>query len=99
MKNEAKWTPGPWEYQEGGSRILDSGKGSSQVLVAIIAKKNRKDEGRHNARLIAAAPELYDELCKARHTIQALIDDGYMGYVDFRSSIDAALAKARGEQP
>lgn len=53
---------------------------------------------RANAHLIAAAPELYSELCKARHAIQALISEGYMGYVDLRSSIDAVLAKARGEQ-
>src|SRR5690606_41788925 len=38
-----------------------------------------------DARLIAAAPELLEALCKTRRTIQALIDDGHMGYVDLRS--------------
>lgn len=98
MKNEAKWTPGPWEYQQWGSRIFDSGKGSSQVLVAIIATNTRKDEGRHNAHLIAAAPELFEAL-------EAMLEDGVFAGCDWIPSDnakqlgDAALAKARGESP
>ena len=51
----------------------------------------------HNAHLIAAAPEMYEALEEARCTIQALVDEGYAGYVHQRCRIDKALTKARGE--
>ena len=51
-----------------------------------------------NAHLIAAAPELFAELEEAREVIQALIDEGYAGFVGQRGRIDRALSKARGEQ-
>jgi hypothetical protein len=48
-----------------------------------------KDEAAANARLIAAAPELYAELEHARELL------GLQGVIV--DAIDAALAKARGE--
>lgn len=95
MSNETRWTPGPWEYQQWGSRILDSGKGSSQVLVAIIATNTRKDEGRHNAHLIAAAPTLFKALADLVYQVDRPHAPEWLSLDD----AFAALAKARGEQP
>lgn len=55
-------TPGPWHFLDWGGRIVDDSVGSSQVLIATVALNTRGDESRHNARLIAAAPDLADAL-------------------------------------
>lgn len=47
-------TPGPWHHREWGSRIVDSGVGSSQLLIAQVAVHTFRDQGRHNANFIAA---------------------------------------------
>jgi hypothetical protein len=47
-------TPGPWRHEAWGSRILDSGVGSSQLLIATVAANTFRDQGRHNAEFIAA---------------------------------------------
>jgi hypothetical protein len=47
-------TPGPWHHEEWGSKILDSGVGSSQLLIAQVAVNTFRDQGRHNADYIAA---------------------------------------------
>lgn len=52
---EAGPTPGPWHHEEWGSKILDSGVGSSQLLIAQVAVNTFRDQGRHNADYIAAA--------------------------------------------
>ena len=46
---EANPTPGPWHYKEWGSEIVDSGVGSSQLLIAKVAVNTFRDQGRHNA--------------------------------------------------
>ena len=99
--SEPKFTPGPWlisQYDEhgGGCEIgvadfglgcgLSGCKGDRYMLVSGAIDK-------HDAYLIAAAPDLYAAL-------QALcecggIDDGE----DVFAKANAALAKARGETP
>ncbi len=51
---EAGPTPGPWRHEAWGSRILDSGVGSSQLLITTVAVNTFRDQGRHNAEFIAA---------------------------------------------
>lgn len=58
----ARHSPGPWKFEPWGSRVLDSREGSSQLLVATVEINSYRDEGRHNARLIAAAPEMLEAL-------------------------------------
>ena len=94
MSNETRWTPGPWACHP-SAFMADGDDKRAYFIVSGLGFSGKADA---NAHLIAAAPELYEELEKARRTIQALIDDGYTGYLEFRNSIDAALAKARGEQ-
>lgn len=89
-----KHTPGPWNYQEWGRLILDSGQGSSQLQVATVALNTRRDEGTANAHLIAAAPDLL-------HAVQCLMGE----LMDLRGMEQSdnflmgarALAKASGE--
>jgi hypothetical protein len=51
---EAGPTPGPWRHEAWGSRILDSGVGSRQLLITTVAANTFRDQGRHNAEFIAA---------------------------------------------
>jgi hypothetical protein len=93
--SEPKWTPGPWSasqtYPPGDWCIHARGipwqlaylRGHSEIDWPLEA----------NARLIAAAPELYDELENAR----AIIAGEAPQYGEAIARIDALLAKARGE--
>lgn len=56
----SKHSPGPWSFQDHGSLILDARSGSSQTLVAKVEVSTYRDEGRYNARLIAAAPSYHE---------------------------------------
>lgn len=107
--SEPKFTPGPWYvkpreeiksmYGSSYTRttILDSQDGgySPRHVIAQIAHGNGQEEA--NARLIAAAPEMYElldrikgmlEFCKLENSIDA----------ETEHEIDRLLKKARGEQ-
>ena len=88
MSNETKWTPGPWHIDKECGGVFSK----TCLYVCDIPSEHG------NASLIAAAPELYEELADARELVQALINEGYTGYTGQRGRIDAALSKARGEQ-
>jgi hypothetical protein len=104
------FTPGPWivtgDLQDGYLRIRDAG--SEEVLATM-------DDGGHcdpqfaiddaiieaNARLIAAAPELYGALEMATRKLRKCMElAGNAGFaIDACcEQFDAVLAKARGEQ-
>ena len=53
---------------------------------------------RANVTLIAAAPELYEALQGTVRILDALLSEGFTGYVEDSRKVKAALAKARGEQ-
>lgn len=97
----SKHTPGPWLQGEDGYSL---GNG---VVYSRHANGNPKDictirgwgdECKHNAALIAAAPDL---LVVAQEFLEALEEEGLLcecGEVDCRTSrARAAIAKARGE--
>jgi hypothetical protein len=107
--SEPKWTPGPWEVVEptaidyraplvyGADRqSLVAGAESGGPIRAVSAS-----EARANARLIAAAPELYQALSALlRHFERKFVGwPATVGEVDARNRTIAALAKARGETP
>ena len=54
----SKHTKGPWRYLQWGSRIVSSDTGSAQVLIAMVEINTRRDEGRYNAHVLTAAPDL-----------------------------------------
>lgn len=117
--SEPAWTPGPWEF---GRRSRFKQRISGQdwanfagVYVRMAGDGQDYAKGLANARLIAAAPDLYAALKTLREAQEAfelsLCDAGVdpSGTDDYRAAQahlvatmaagDAALAKARGEQP
>ena len=86
----AAWTPGPWSREVGAGRGAWIA-GANMHGWAALACGNTDAEAEANARLIAAAPELYEALQFARDELRGQFGAEY-------DDIDAALAKARGEQ-
>lgn len=123
MANEPKWTAGPWRVEQDTTLIWGNcnpddrtnyGMGYPIMECRITpcanwAKGPDADEGEANARLIAAAPDMYKALESAIEQVRAelnyLIEQGppkeWKGDAYRLSQIvnagDAALAKARGE--
>jgi hypothetical protein len=103
MKNTAQHTPGPWLRTKSGNRLSSAfqivagadGNGDPNTLVATIHPigipfdPEPCEETRANARLISAAPDMFDAL-------QAVCD----AYGDrdtlLMAQVKAALAKAQG---
>jgi hypothetical protein len=96
----SKFTPGPWSFSELGSQIVDSGKGSSQLLIARVAMNTYFDQGRYNAHLIASAPDMYEALdtLVAVVGLTAFKHEGQRQVLQEAVDLSvAALKKARGE--
>ena len=91
----SKYTPGPWKYLEWGARIVSSDTGSAQVLIATVAINTRRDEGRHNARVLTAATDLL-ALCEEL----AECADYWSEYdvpIGIVERLRRVIAKAKGE--
>ena len=99
-------TPGPWEMKRLGSRLFvegwpDNGKAKERAEMALCCEiQGMQDDCLrpvefHNARLIAAAPELL-EACKAAI---AALDEHCLTYDEqdaINGQLRAAIAKAQG---
>ena len=107
MRNEQKWTPGPWVVHGGsvydmrGNRefpeFMRAGK---QICRPCDKKTNTYKKWSANAHLIAAAPDVYEKLEKLVERVEQMqydhnTSDGDLALDEAR----AALAKARGEKP
>lgn len=99
----AQFTPGPWRY---GPATNYSGlyiaPGNRYPILAALHENGRCEainfpgQTEANARLIAAAPELYEAL---EELLSATKEVGYVHYAPMRRKAEAVLAKARGETP
>lgn len=90
--SETKFTPGPWFIDGQGIGPKSSADDQSYGItmpVAYIEEYDWPENHEANAHLIAAAPEMYAVLAW-------LNCRGGLG-LDVHKSIEAALAKARGE--
>lgn len=102
------FTPGPWSTRRA---VTPDNVGGYDVAIVDAQRKiiaeayeitDTGDEGKRpvqaNARLIAAAPELYEALIQARQEIHlAHSKDGAVYDPTILTVIDAAIARARGE--
>lgn len=104
----AQWTPGPWALASSDDPIRNRGAG----LVIVAPARVRPNKGRKvgeaslayrssheafaNARLIAAAPDLYRALEWCVDTLKTRNPDGLALYPEW-SLAHSALSKARGE--
>lgn len=101
MSDEPKWTPGPWVLLDGHKRLIivqphkyiESGVYVAEVSLEAWRPEERKETATHDARLIAAAPELYAAL----DWIMRYVEDGSLPAPGNIKDARAALAKARGE--
>jgi hypothetical protein len=97
---EAAFTPGPWHHVNIG-RDWYVAEADRTVVAAIHPEVGSHAEAHFaNARLIAAAPDLYEALAgligfaESAETKALVGDEGCLWPVEFAR---AALAKARGE--
>ena len=84
-------TPGPWEVSDTGANIYGA-TGDIVASVHGLPKPHLTSEGKANARLIAAAPELLKAL-------KNLVDESHFGLArrnKARELARAAIAKAEG---
>lgn len=91
----AGFTPGPWRIDPDATFIGDHYVGTDQADIALMAdwSIDLEPEQWANARLIAAAPDLYDALRLVLDTY------GYDSSTDSSiwQTVTSAIAKAEGE--
>ena len=96
-----KHTPGPW--MESSFEVWSplNGKRFGKVVADLRRADGTSDEAKANARLIAAAPELLDELRKCRNVIAHCISELPQAYKEAArtqmNKAGEAIAKATNE--
>ncbi len=91
--SEAKHTPGPWTFGHWGNDFWVGTEPSGltgKVARVIWQMGERVEEGRENARLISAAPEMLEALKIA----DAVLSGAHMNMKIVEKKIKAAIAKA-----
>ncbi len=111
--SETKWTPGPWKWEtdgEGVARLRQVGRMGTcpdfDGLDPIVDDGSAGGEygqtiepNTPNARLIAAAPELYEALEEFERVAESVLDPERAKLDGPLIKARAVLAKARGEFP
>lgn len=99
--SEPKWTPAPWTWglNSDRNRLLIWSK-PREWPIANLGGDAPYGEVSANACLIAAAPELYEAAQEGIARIRELVSQGSVdpSALDALAPLDAALAKARGEE-
>jgi len=110
MSNTPKWTPGPWETAK-PSKVwqvnADTGNAAPTKrwagIALVVERKDRGSslydsaEAEANARMIAAAPELYEALEDLVRQVVRQVEEAERGTFIVVGDALAALAKARGQ--
>ena len=99
------WTPGPWEVSPAlPTRVQRTGGSAIRGHIVTVTRKGSDEDNARaeaDARLIAAAPDLYQALHGLLRSVMA--PEPPPGHVrDDSAQIEAArraLARARGETP
>lgn len=99
----SEWTPGPWRVSKknprrvaADHRMITTIYHSNNGLGATPAQAVELTMALADARLIAAAPDLYEALEEALANIEAR-EEALAGEEAFVERARAAIAKARGE--
>lgn len=94
------WTPGPWEVgdDDHNGQAIVRGKHTEIATCWHHCVTSIEVEMRANARLIAAAPDLFEALEMIRDADEDCIKDGlHRPLTDIaRAKVDAALTRAGG---
>jgi len=106
MSESNKFTPGPWTNMPRMECVPICGQHDVGLSIGFINSSNpdRMAEGRANAYLIAAAPDLLEALEMAEAMLcrlEPIIDRGEDDSISVESEIlfaRAAISKARGQQ-
>lgn len=92
---EFKGTPGPWSHADSHGLNETAGgaiHGDGKTLCLILGKGIGKEKATANAKLMAAAPELLEQLIRLRNKIAGYHPDDD----DHLDVVDAAINKALG---
>jgi len=102
--SDKPWTPGPWKAFR--QTVTPEGDTGGSIRIYVMSGRNMMtgkdlvpgEEKRSTATLISAAPDLYEALEVVRDADDDHQADGGAGIPkQARAKIDAALAKASGE--
>jgi hypothetical protein len=88
----AQFTPGPWDWWDDGNRVRVTDAAEQHQICEVVLPSN--------ARLIAAAPELYEALAELMDTLRREAPGTSLNNHRFDAlglKANNALAKARGE--
>ena len=95
--SETKFTKGEWKVFTNSDSFMCAGKIGILVEGDCIVVADCNDwfatEKRHNANLIACAPEMYEQLQEVSNWLNS-----QLGFGDWHKEIEVLLAKARGEK-
>lgn len=103
-----KFTPGPWHVVIGDEWTSDIATDTLEQGIWTVATANkRRDEFEANKHLIAAAPELYEAADGAialkdiwlLHDVAPEHENEAIALYCMLRKLEAAIAKANGEQP
>ena len=99
--SETKFTPGPWEALDFGGNCLVVTEMNQHGRESIALFGTHGEKSKANARLSAAAPDMYEALKHALSDMDT-IDEicriaGVHKFTMMRSEIEAALTKAQEE--
>ena len=97
-----KFTPGPWAVGEWavGNKALDVFSRSADCSIADMASANSDEELLANARLIAAAPDMYDATVSLWHVLNffraVFPEDIHKDLPEKISNVEKLLARIDG---
>lgn len=91
LEHTPEWTQSPW-HCKGFPTISATGGG---LIAKVLERYMNKKERRANARLIAAAPDLYEALLELTDLMQGVIDGDYEPDAATLQIAHAALVKAQ----
>jgi len=108
---EFKGTPGPWEWHKGNDSYWLGQPGAERLEGVVIDDGSAYgeygkviDPNGHNANLLAAAPELLEQLQWAVAELKSWIDNNLEGTFTYKEALavldkpNAAIARALGEK-